>query len=85
MNKIKFEDLSPENQVMFEELTNPKVRIPKKYLDYLFRAICHFDMYEDELTDLENDAFHYMYSLCSEHKCNERQALKYKMLEDEET
>ena len=51
MNKIKFEDLSPENQIMFEELTNPKVRIPKKYLDYLFRAICHFDMYEDELTD----------------------------------
>ena len=38
-----------------------------------------------ELTDLENDAFHYMYSLCSEHKCNERQALKYKMLQDEET
>ena len=55
---------------MADELFNPKVRIPKKYLPYLFRAICHFDMYDDEeLTDRENDAFHYMYSLCREHGC----------------
>ena len=67
---LKFEDLSPESQLMADELFNPKVRIPKKYLPYLFRAICHFDMYDDEeLTDRENDAFHYMYSLCREHGC----------------
>ena len=64
------------------EEKNPKVSIPKEYLDYVFRAICHFDMYDEELTDRENDAFHYIYSLCSEHGCHERSALK---LKNEET
>ena len=70
MKHVKFEDLSPESQLMANELFNPKVSIPRKYLPYLFKAICHFDMYEECETDLENDAFHYMYSLCKEKGCN---------------
>ena len=73
MKHVKFEDLSPENQLMADELFNPKVRIPKKYLPYLFKAICHYDMEVDDFdnyTDVDNDAFHYFYSLCKENGCN---------------
>ena len=66
MKHVKFEDLPPESQLMAEELLNPKVSIPKEYIPYIWKAVCHYDMYED---CPDNDAFHYLYRLCREHGC----------------
>ena len=48
------------------QVQNPKVSIPKEYIPYIWKAVCHYDMYED---CPDNDAFHYLYRLCREHGC----------------
>ena len=51
-------------------------KLDKHDIESIYQSICYFDMYEDgkyekwfgKDADKVNESFHYLYSLCNEHR-----------------
>ena len=52
------------------------IKLDKHDIELIYQSICYFDMYEDgkyekwfgKDADKVNESFHYLYSLCNEHR-----------------
>ena len=51
------------------------IKLDKHDIELIYQSICYFDMYEDDYeewfgkdADKVNESFHYLYSLCNEHR-----------------